>query len=107
MGCYRLPTEAEWEYAARAGSTTRFSYGDDINNHQLTNYGWYGANSGSKTHPVGQKLPNAWGLYDVHGNAWEWTYNWNGSYSIESEVDPYGPAGVRIACFEVAHGEVT
>ena len=76
---YRLLSEAEWEYVARAQSQTRFHFGD--NDSDLGQYAWFNQNSGSRTQPVGQKLPNAFGLHDVHGNVWEWVEDcWNGSY---------------------------
>ena len=82
----RLPTEAEWEYAARAG-TTGARYGD------LDTIAWYDQNSGSKTHEVGQKEPNAWGLYDMLGNVWQWTGDWYADkYQGGNETDPKGPA---------------
>jgi formylglycine-generating enzyme required for sulfatase activity len=88
----RLPTESEREYACRAGTTTRFSYGDDPGYTNLTNYAWYRATSGGMTHAVGQKLPNPWGLYDMHGNVWEYCQDWFGSYPGGIALDPQGPA---------------
>ena len=87
---YRLPTEAEFEYASRAGSTNRFSYGDDPDYTQLGNYAWDLANSGGVTHAVGGKLPNRWGLYDMSGNVWQWCSDWYGAYLGEFETDPQG-----------------
>lgn len=87
---YRLPTEAEWEYACRAGTTTKFSFGDDEK--LFGDYGWFGDNSGKQTHPVGQKEPNAWGLYDMHGNVLEWCSDWNGIYPDGEVTNPQGPS---------------
>jgi formylglycine-generating enzyme required for sulfatase activity len=85
---YTLPTEAQWEYACRAGSTTAFSFGNSQSS--LRNYAWYSRNSDFKTHPVGQKQPNAFGLYDMHGNLWEWCQDWYEPdyYSNSPLVDP-------------------
>ena len=85
---YRLPTEAEWEYACRAGTTTAYNTGESISD----NTGWYNNNSGRKTHPVGQKPANTWGLYDMHGNIYEWCWDWYGSYSDAEQSDPAGAA---------------
>ena len=90
---YQLPTDAQWEYAARAGTATRFSYGDDPGYEHLTDYAWYSINSDMMTHPVGLKAPNPWGLFDMHGNVWEWCkdyFDWN--YPGGTAIDPQGPA---------------
>ncbi len=86
---YRLLTEAEWEYACRAGTTTRWSFGGD--EEELEEYAWFSSNSDSRPQPVGKKKPNPWGFHDMHGNVFEWCWDWFEPYSEDPQVDPVGP----------------
>jgi formylglycine-generating enzyme required for sulfatase activity len=100
-GTYRLPTEAEWEYACRAGNPAALALGDITSlfcepDPILDESGWYCGNSERRTHPVAQKRPNAYGLFDMHGNVCEWCQDWYGEYAVASEKDPMGPkTGVK------------
>ena len=85
---YRIPTEAEWEYSARANEAFKYSGSNEIDE-----VAWYDGNSGDETHPVGEKKPNAFGLYDMNGNVYEWCWDWYGSYSSDSQTDLSGPFG--------------
>jgi formylglycine-generating enzyme required for sulfatase activity len=107
---YRLPTETEWEYACRAGMPGTYSFGDSAA--QFGDYAWYGENSATTTlpasqkttHHVGQKKPNSWGLFDMHGNVWEWCQDWYEDYPSGSVTDPNGPASGSIAVGRVHRG---
>ncbi|MEO1419067.1 MAG: SUMF1/EgtB/PvdO family nonheme iron enzyme, partial [Bacteroidota bacterium] len=88
---YRLPTEAEWEYAAGGGKSNRTTYAGTHSKSALSGFAWYSFNSNSTPHPVGQKQPNTLGLYDMSGNVWEWCQDWYGDYPNGSHTDPQGP----------------
>ena len=96
---YRLPTDAEWEYACRAGSKSAYSFGESSKS--LGDYAWFDGNSNNQTHPVGEKKANAWGLYDMHGNVWEWCSDWYADYPKGAVSDPVGP---REGSFRVIRG---
>ncbi|MDY6951963.1 MAG: formylglycine-generating enzyme family protein [Thermodesulfobacteriota bacterium] len=96
ISTYRLPTEAEWEFACRAGSQTAFATGTILETGcglvpYLDALGWYCGNSGKRPHPAARKGPNAFGLYDMHGNMWEWCEDWYGAYPLDHVTDPTGP----------------
>jgi formylglycine-generating enzyme required for sulfatase activity len=94
---YRLPSEAEWEYACEASRTNLFSFGDSVTNAEQ--YAWTMENSEGTPHPVGQKLPNPWGLYDMHGNVWEWCSDWFAPYPAAALTNPLGPPASKFKVF--------
>ena len=90
---YRLPTEAEWELACRAGTTSARYFGESASG--LTKYAWFEGNSNAQHHPVGTKQPNHYGLFDMHGNVYEWCSDWYGDYNTSESLDPIGPGSGR------------
>jgi formylglycine-generating enzyme required for sulfatase activity len=94
---YRLPTEAEWEYACRSGSKSAYSFGESSKS--LGDYAWFDGNSNGQTHPAGENKANAWSLYDMHGNVWEWCSDWYGDYPNGAVSDPVGPPGGSLRVF--------
>ena len=91
LGTFRMPTEAEWEYACRAGTTSRYYWGNDTTDYQVHEYAWAFSKAEGISHPVGLKKPNNWGLYDMSGNVWEWCSDWRGPYRADRLIDPTGP----------------
>ncbi len=95
---YRLPYESEWEYACRAGSSAAFGFGDSAD--AAGDFAWTGENAEQRTHAVGQKQPNAWGLHDTHGNVWEWCLDWFAPYPAAPLTDPTGPVSGKYKLFK-------
>jgi formylglycine-generating enzyme required for sulfatase activity len=100
-GKFALPTEAQWEYACRAGSRARYCFGDD--ERQLGEYGWIDTNSSGKTHAVGEKRPNDWGLYDMHGNVWEWCQDYYDA-GFYAKSPPDDPTATKLGSFRMIRG---